>query len=398
MLLGFSSGLPLALTSSALQAWFTVSGISIVTIGFLALVGQPYVYKFLWAPILDRYALPFLGRRRGWIFCMQLAIIGVILLMSWQSPLLHPALLASSALLLSFFSATQDIAYNAYQTEILHENEYGLGAAFGASGYRIAMLVSGGLSFVLADRIGWEATYRVMAALMLIGALGTLIGKESENSAHTPTSLRAAVIDPLKEFLSRDSAKVLLLLIILYKLGDAFAMSLSSTFLIRGLGFTQTEVGLMVKGVGLPASIIGVFIGGCLMLRIGLYRSLLWFGVLQAISNLTFMVLALFGKNLMMMGTAIFIEQGCSGMGTAAFLAFIMSLCDKRYTATQFALLSALAAIGRVFIGPIAGILVEHIGWVQFYWWSFIVALPGVGLLWILRSHVMNPLCEARGE
>lgn len=398
MLLGFSSGLPLALTSTALQAWFTVSGISVVTIGFLALVGQPYVYKFLWAPILDRYALPFLGRRRGWIFSMQLAIIGVILMMSWQSPLFHPALLAASALLLALFSATQDIAFNAYQTEILDEKEFGLGAAFGASGYRIAMLVSGGLSFVLADRIGWEATYRVMAALMLIGALGTLLGKETAKPANIPTSLRAAVIEPLKEFLSRDSAKILLLLIVLYKLGDAFAMTLSSTFLIRGLGFTQTEVGLMVKGVGLTASIIGVLLGGCLMVRMGLYLSLLWFGFLQAISNLSFMVLAMCGKSLIMMGAVIFIEQACSGMGTAAFLAFIMTLCDKRYTATQFALLSALAAIGRVFIGPIAGILVEHIGWVQFYWWSFVVALPGVGLLWLLRNHVVNPLCEARSE
>lgn len=398
MLLGFASGLPIALTSTALQAWYTVSGISIVTIGFLALLGQPYVYKFLWAPILDRFPLPFLGRRRGWTFCMQLAIIGTILLMSLQNPIMHPALLAATGLLLALFSATQDIAFNAYQTEVLHEHERGLGAAYGVSGYRIAMLVSGALSFVLADQIGWQATYRIMAVLMLVGALGSIIGPENKNAAPIPQSLFKAMVDPLKEFLSRDSAKALLLLVVLYKLGDAFALTLSSTFFIRGLGFSQTDVGLMTKGVGLAASLIGVLIGGSLMLRMGLYFSLFWFGLLQAISNLAFMVLAICGKNLAMMGAAIFIEQVCSGMGTAAFVAFLMSLCDKRYTATQYALLSALAAVGRVFIGPVAGIMVEHIGWVQFYWWSFVAALPGVGLLWILREQVMHPLREVKSE
>lgn len=398
MLLGFSSGLPIALTGPALQAWYTVSGLSVVTIGFLALLGQPYVYKFLWAPFLDRFALPFLGRRRGWIFCMQIAIIAVILLMSLQSPTVHPALLAATGLLLALFSATQDIAFNAYQTEVLHDQERGLGAAYGVSGYRIAMLISGGLSFVLADRIGWQATYQVMAVFMLLGAVGTLTGPETKTPAHVPTSLWHAIVEPLKEFLSRDSAKAILLLIVLYKLGDAFVLTLSSTFFIRGLGFSQTDVGIMMKGVGLLASIIGVLIGGSLMLRLGLYFSLFWFGILQAISNLTFMVLALCGKSLVMMGFAIFIEQACSGMGTAAFVAFLMSLCDKRYTATQYALLSALAAIGRVFIGPLAGIMVEHIGWVQFYWWSFVVALPGVGLLWILREQVMHPWHEVSSE
>ncbi|MBY0544211.1 MAG: MFS transporter [Gammaproteobacteria bacterium] len=398
MLLGFSSGLPMALTGTALQAWFTISGISIIHIGFLALLGQPYVFKFLWAPFLDRFALPFLGRRRGWIACMQVAIAVMIFLMSSQNPLLHPVFLALMGLLLALFSATQDIAFNAYQTEILHEKERGLGAAYGVSGYRIAMLISGAFSFVLADNVGWQTTYEIMAAFMLVGACGVLIAPESKNSSYIPKSLKAAIVEPLAEFLSRDSAKLLLLLIVLYKLSDAFALTLSSTFFIRGLGFTQTEVGLMMKGVGLAASIIGVLLGGSLMLRMGLYFSLFWFGLLQAISNLAFMVLAMCGKSLVMMGVAIFIEQACSGMGTAAFVAFLMSLCDKRYTATQYALLSALAAIGRVFVGPLAGIMVAHIGWAQFYLWSFIIALPSLGLLWVLRGRVNPPLQEIESE
>lgn len=398
MLLGFSSGLPIALTSTALQAWYTVSGISVVTIGFLALLGQPYVYKFLWAPVLDRFAIPFLGRRRGWIFCMQLAIIAVILLMSIQNPIFHPALLAFTGLFLALFSATQDIAFNAYQTEVLHEQERGLGAAYGVTGYRIAMLVSGAMSFVLADQVGWQITYQIMALFMLIGAVGTLTGPETKTPAHMPATLFSAMVEPLKEFLSRDYAKAILLLIILYKLGDAFALTLSSTFFIRGLGFSQTDVGLVTKGVGLLASILGVLIGGGLMLRMGMYWSLFWFGILQAFSNLTFMILALCGKNLLLLTATIFIEQACSGMGTAAFVAFLMSLCDQRYTATQYALLSALAAIGRVFVGPLAGVMVEHIGWVQFYWWSFVVALPGVGLLWLLREQVMHPVREVGSE
>lgn len=398
MLLGFSSGLPLCLSSTALQAWYTVSGVSVVTIGFLALLGQPYVYKFLWAPVLDRYAIPLLGRRRGWIFSMQLAIIIMIILMSLQNPLTHPLLLAMTGLLLALFSSTQDIAFNAYQTEVLHENERGIGAAYGVSGYRVALIVSGAFGFVLADIIGWQLTYQFMAVLMLIGALGVLTAPESPNQTQIPTSLFSAAVDPIKEFLSRDTAKAFLLLIILYKLGDAFVLTLSSTFFIRALGFSQTDVGLVTKGVGLIASIIGAILGGSLISRIGIFSSLFWFGILQAFSNLLFMVLAIYGKSLALMAIVIFTEQLCSGMGTAAFVVFIMSLCDKRYTATQYALLSAFAAVGRVFLGPLAGILVSHVGWVQFYFWSFIISFPGVILLWFLRGQFMLQLHEVGSE
>jgi MFS transporter, PAT family, beta-lactamase induction signal transducer AmpG len=390
LLLGFSSGLPIALTGTALQAWYTVSGLSLATIGFLALLGQPYVYKFLWAPFLDRYVLPFLGRRRGWLFVTQILMIVIIGLMSLLNPIQHPLSLAMTGMALAFFSATQDIAFNAYQTEILGVHERGLGASYGVTGYRLAMMVSGGLSFILADRIGWQATYQLMALCMLIGVIGTFISHEPPQEKGLPTTLSAAMIQPLKAFFERDAAKKILLFIILYKLGDAFALTLSSTFFIRGLGFSQTDVGIMMKGVGLFASIAGVIFGGALMLRMGLYFALFWFGLLQAFSNLSFMVLALCQKSLALMGAAIFLEQACSGMGTAAFVAFLMSLCDKRYTATQYALLSAIAAVGRVFVGPLAGIMVQSIGWVNFYAWSFIIALPGLVVLWFLRDTLMN--------
>jgi PAT family beta-lactamase induction signal transducer AmpG len=390
LLLGFASGFPIALTTTALQAWYTVSDVSITVIGFLGLLGQPYVYKFLWAPVLDRFVIPLLGRRRGWILCMQIGIMAVIFLMSLQNPRYTPWLLASTGLLLALFSATQDIGINAYSTEVLHPEERGLGAAFSIGGYRIAMLVSGSISLIMADRIGWQFTYQCMAVIMLIGIVGTLFAPEPKEPTHQPATLLHAISEPLKEFFSRDAAVAILLLVILYKLGDAFAISLSTTFLIRGLGFSQTDVGVVMKGIGLFASLLGVFVGGSLMMRIGLYASLFWFGILQAVSNLMFMVLAIVGKNTLLMIAVVFIEQGCSGLGTAAFFAFLMSLCDKRYTATQFALLSALAAIGRVYVGPIAGIMVAHIGWVQFYWWSFIVGLPGLVLLRMLRTQVTN--------
>lgn len=389
-LLGFGSGLPIALTGPALQAWYTISGLSLTQIGFLALLGQPYVYKFLWAPFLDRFSLPFLSRRRGWLLLTQLSMIGIILLMSWQNPLTHPLLLALSGLILAFFSATQDIAYNAYQTEILDPSERGLGASYGVTGYRVAMMVSGGLSFILADQLGWQTTYQLMAVFMTIALIGTCFGPETPPVIGQPQSMKVAMIAPFKAFLGQPQALTILIFIIIYKLGDAFALTLSSTFFIRGLGFSQTDVGIMMKGVGLLASIFGVILGGGLMIRIGLFQALLWFGLFQAFSNLSFMVLALCPKSLLLMGSAICIEQASSGMGTAAFVAFLMSLCDKRFTATQYALLSAIAAIGRVFVGPFAGILVEGLGWPLFYALSCLVALPGLWLLWRLQPYFIN--------
>ncbi len=387
-LLGFASGLPLALTGGTLQAWMTVEGVDLKTIGLFTLVGLPYTLKFLWAPILDRYALPLLGRRRGWILFTQFALIGLIFGLSLTSPKNTPWLVALLALLLTFTSASQDIVIDAYRTDVLREKERGLGVAVSVSGYRVAMLVSGALALILADPLGWRLTYMLMAGLMLIGTMATLFAPEPEDAGRPPTSLSEAVSGPLSEFFSRRGAWAFLALIILYKIGDAFAGSLTTAFLIRGPGFSVGEVGAINKGLGLIATIFGALYGGVLLARLGLYRSLMIFGILQAVSNLSFMALAYVGKVYSMMVVAVAFENLAGGMGTAAFVAFLMALCDHRYTATQFALLSALASLGRVFVGPPSGIIAQEVGWIIFFFVTFLAALPGLVLLYKMRQHV----------
>ncbi len=389
LLLGFASGLPLSLVGSTLQAWFTVSGVNLVAIGFLALVGQPYVYKFVWAPLMDRFVPPLLGRRRGWVFLMQVALLITIASMALFDPTTKPLLLGALALAVAFLSASQDIAIDAYRTDLLPAEERGLGSALFVTTYRMAVLVSGSMALIIAAEMGWRFTYLLMAVMMLIGMVAAWFGPEPEQKVAPPVSLVEAVVEPFKEFMSREGAWALLLLVVLYKFGDAFSLSLTTTFMIRGLGFSLIDVGAITKVVGLLATIIGALIGGTLMARLGLFRSLMLFGILQAVSNLTFMLLAMVGKSYPMMIAASSAEYLAGGMGTAAFLAFLMSLCNQRYTATQFALLSALSAVGRVFVGPLSGVLVEHLGWVQFYFWTFVLALPGLLLLWMLRQQMV---------
>lgn len=388
LFLGFASGLPLALSSGTLQAWMTVAGVDIKTIGLFSLVGLPYTIKFLWAPVMDRYAPGFLGRRRGWIALSQLVLIGVIAVMGAMDPTRSPLALALLALGLALASASQDIVFDAYRTDVLKEAERGLGAAVSVLGYRIAMLVSGALALILSDHIGWRNTYWLMAGLMGIGLIATLLAPEPDQQVRPPRTLGEAVVGPLEEFFARPEAIVLLLLIVLYKLGDAFAGSLTTAFLIRGLGFTPTDVGAINKGLGLFATIFGALFGGGLMVRLGLYRALLIFGVLQAVSNLAFMLLAWAGRSYGLMVLAVAFENISGGMGTAAFVALLMALCDQRFSATQYALLSALAAIGRVFVGPPSGLLVDAAGWVWFFFCTFLVALPGLILLSRLRHRV----------
>lgn len=388
LVLGFSSGLPLALSGGTLQAWMAVTGVDVRTIGLLSVVGLPYTVKFLWAPLMDRFVPPWLGRRRGWILLAQLALIPPLLLMGTLSPPDTPKALALLALVVALASASQDIVFDAYRADVLREPERGVGAAVSVLGYRIAMLVSGALALILSDRIGWDRTYWLMAALLGVGMLGTLTGPEPERPAPAPVSLRAAVWGPLTELLSKPGAVALLLLIVLYKLGDAFAGTLTTTFLIQGLGFTATDVGAVNKGMGLVASILGALAGGTMMVRLGLYRALMRFGVLQAVTNLAFMLLALSGKSYPLMVLAVGAENLAGGMGTAAFVALLMALCDGRFTATQYALLSALASLGRVFVGPPSGFLVIAVGWAWFFFVTFLTALPGLLLLRRLRGPV----------
>ena len=390
LFLGFSSGLPLALSGGTLQAWLTVEEIDIKTIGLFSLVGLPYTLKFLWSPLMDRYVIPILGRRRGWIIATQLILIGIIFWMSITSVQNGLWMLAFLAFLLTFFSASQDIAIDAYRTEVLHEPERGLGAAVSVTGYRLAMLVSGALALILSEYIGWRATYMIMALIMLVGVIATWLGPEPDNPGSPPTSMKEAVQGPFKEFFSRSGVWSLLGLIILYKMGDAFAGSLTTTFLIRGVNFSVGEVGAINKGMGLASTIIGALFGGVLMARLRLFKSLLIFGIFQAISNLSFMFLAIIGKNYPLMIFTIAFENLAGGMGTAAFVAFLMALCDNRFTATQFALLSALASLGRIFVGPVSGVLVDTLGWTTFFFSTFLFALPGLLLLFFMKKVVIG--------
>jgi PAT family beta-lactamase induction signal transducer AmpG len=389
LLLGFSSGLPLALTGATLQAWLTVSGVDLTTIGMFALVGQPYTYKFLWAPLMDRFTIPLLGRRRGWLVVTQLGLLATIAWMGTLAPERSPWLLASLALAVAFLSASQDIVFDAYRTDVLGAEERGAGAAVSVLGYRIAMLVSGGLALILADDwLGWTGTYWLMAALMLVGVVAAWAAEEPSAPPRAPHSLEQAVREPLAEFFGRDGAWILLAVIVLYKLGDAFAGSLSTAFLIRGPGFSLTEVGVVNKWLGVLATIAGALAGGALMARLKLYRSLLLFGVLQAVTNLGYMLLALAGKSYALMIAAVAAENLCGGMGTAAFVALLMAMCDRRHSATQYALLSALAALGRVYVGPAAGAMAQSLGWPEFFFITFLIALPGLAMLVWQRRRI----------
>jgi PAT family beta-lactamase induction signal transducer AmpG len=388
LLLGFVSGLPLGLTGTTLQAWYAVDGVSITTIGFLSLVGQPYVYKFLWSPVLDKYQLPFLGLRRGWMLVTQICLIGVLIVMAFSEPSTQPYHLALLAVCLAFFSATQDIAIDAYRTELLTPEERGLGTSMAVTGYRISMLVSGSLTLILAQYVGFSSTYLIMALLMGVGILTTLWAKEPVHYREAAPNFFKASVAPFKEFLSRRNAIALLVFVVIYKLGDVFANGLTTVFLLKGVGFTLLDVGITNKTVGLAGTLAGVFIGGIGMTKWGLFRALLVFGIIQAITHLMFLVLSLVGPNYGLMVTAIFVENFGGGLGTAAFMTLIMSLCKPPYTATQFALLSALTAVGRVFAGPAAGMLVERVGWSEFFVWTVFIAVPGLLLLCWLRKTI----------
>lgn len=395
--MGFASGLPLALSSGTLQAWLTVENVDLKTLGWLTLLGLPYTYKFVWAPMLDRYRLPlgsWGGRRKGWLVSLLLAMALVLFGMSQQTPgALASSLwgVAAFAFALVLLSASFDIVFDAWRAESLTESQRGLGAAWSVVGYRLAMLTSGGLALMLADLyLGFGGVYALMAVFCLaLAVVAAFVPEPSQ--APAPRSLLRAVVDPFREFFGRDGAILILVTIILYKLGDAFAGSLSTAFLIRGAGFSPAEVGAVNKGVGLLATLIGGLAGGLLMSRIRLWTALLIFGVLQAITNLGFWYLAAYPATLAGMTAVVLLENLAGGMGTAAFVALLMSLCDVRFTATQFALLSALASIGRVVVGPVAGITASDWGWAPFFLFSTAAALPGIAMLALIRDRLAGP-------
>jgi PAT family beta-lactamase induction signal transducer AmpG len=485
LFLGFASGLPLALTGQAMQAWLSVEGVDIVTIGFLGLVGVPYTFKFLWAPLMDRFEPPLFGRRRGWLVLTQLALALALAWMASLSPSAAPGLFALAALTIAFLSASQDVVIDAYRTDVLDPKERGLGGSLSVFGYRLAMILSGGVALIWAEQWGsWSHVYMVMAGIMLTAAGVSLLTLPSVNSESKPLAsdpmkelagflaMAAGVaagwfaarglltlfgLDPhdenkwiqllfvisgiatalplgywaarrvgfetlnrsLENFFSQPGAWAFLALIVLYKLGDAFAGTLTTPFLIKGMAFSQAEVGIVNKVIGIWLTIFGALAAGAVMLRIRLDRALLAFGILQLVSNFGFYLLAVLGKGAWgsftlapfdlgivsldksteidgLLMAAIAFENISSGMGTAAFVALLMGLCSHKYTATHYALLSALAAVGRIYVSPLSGVLSESIGWPTFFLFSMIAAVPGLLMVWWMRGTIRQLVSVSR--
>ena len=378
--LGFSSGLPLALTASTLQAWLVTEKVDLSVVGAFSLVGLPYALKVFWAPLIDRFSPPWLGRRRGWIISIQILQAAAILFLGHCSPGSFPALVAFAALVTAFLSASQDIAIDAYRADVLRETELGPGAATAVVGYRSALLVSGAFALILSDHASWRTVYTLMAAIMLLNTLFTLVAPEPETRVIPPKSLKEAVWGPLAGYFKRSGAVEMLFFIMVYKLGNVIAGAMTTPFLLD-IGFSRTDVGMVNKVFGLISTIVGTLVGGGIVARIGINRSLWVFGFLQALSNFSLAALALIGKSYPAMIVAIGIENIFVGMGDAAFIAFMMSLCDKRFTATQYALLTSFMAVSRIVAGAPTGAMAQAFGWPVFFSLSILGAIPGIVLL-----------------
>ena len=389
LLLGFSSGFPIAFVAGTLQAWLKTYGLNIRLIGMATLLQLPYLLKFLWAPLLDRYALPFLGRRRGWILLAQLFATTLLAIMSTLDPSQSATTVALVALTLAFVGASQDIVIDAYRADIVTAPERGIAASATQTGYRLALLISGAVTFVLADHIGWRVTYRIMACVMFTCVLFTFISPEPEGGRR-PISLLQAVVEPLKEILARWPLLPLLAVLLLYKLGEALTLSLSTPYL-QDLGFTLSEIGFANKFLGLIATILGVIAGGVCVARWGLYRSLVVLAVGQVITAFPYLLLSLLSKTLPALYLTVIVQNLGDGMGTAAFTALLMAMCNIRFSAFQYALLSSIASIPRVFLGPVAGYIVDQQGgWISLYATCAIVAIPGLASLPLLRDRIMS--------
>lgn len=375
--MGMTAGLPLLLTGSTLQAWLRGEGVDLKTIGFVSLIGLPYTLKFLWAPIFDRFVLGFLGRRRGWLLVVQLILAAAIALMGISNPTTSLTLLAFAALLVTFFSASQDIVIDAYRRESLSDEELGLGSSLYVNGYRVAMLISGGGALILADMMSWKLVFLLMALIMAISSLSTLWADEPEVTEIPPRTLKESVVDPFIEFFKRDGALWALAFIFFYKVGDQMASNMTMP-LYLDLGFSKTEVGAIVKLFGFWATIAGGLLGGGMMLKLGMVRSLVIFGILQMVSTAGFSLLAMVGKNNGLLTAVITFENLSAGMGTAAYAAFMASLANKKFTATQYALLSSIMGVPRVIAAAPTGIMAASMGYVTFFIVCTLVAIPGL--------------------
>ena len=380
LIMGFACGLPLLLTITVLQAWMKEQGVDLTVIGMMALVGLPYTLKFLWAPFLDRFTLPFLGRRKGWLLIAQIALLLAIAGLGLTQPGKDPWMVAFVAFLVTFFSASQDIVVDAYRREDLADEELGLGSSLYINGYRVGMLLASGGGLILADHIPFSLVYVIMAACMLPGILTTFLAREPALVAGTPQTIKEAVFAPLADYFSRNGALYILAFILLYKIGDTMASAMTIPFYLD-MGFSKTEIGTVVKLFGFWATIAGSLIGGTIMLRMGVIRSLWYFGFLQAVSTAGFAVLAHIGHSVPVLSAVIAFENLSSGMGTAAYVAFMASITNKRFTATQYALLTSLMGVPRVLAAAPTGFLAKSIGWEAFFIACTLIAIPGMILL-----------------
>lgn len=391
-LLGFSSGLPLYLTSRTLQAWMTVEGVNLTAIGFFSLASLPYSLKFLWAPVLDRFSFARLGRRKGWLLAAQASLTVAIALMAFQRPAAALQLVALNALVIAFLSATQDITIDAYRVDVLQPRETGAGAAVSVLGYRVALIVIGSGALILADRISWPAVYLIAAGTMLATLAASILVPEPQSAQAPPQSMRDAVRLPLVDYIERMGAgrgAWILVFIVLYRLGDSMINNMTTPFLLQS-GFTQTDVGAVQGAVGIVATIAGILAGGGILSRIGVYSSLWVFGALQAVSNLAYLALAQSGANYSLMVGTIIVENFCFGLGSAALLGFLIGLCNPRFSATQYALLSSVLGFSRdVIVAPV-GSIAEITGWPLFFLISFLAALPALFLLPTIRDFVKD--------
>jgi len=388
--LGYSSGLPLMLTASSLLLWYKDSGIDIKDIGFLTLVAIPYTFKYLWAPLLDKISIKGFGRRKGWILLTQISLIILILLMSTFSPAKSPFIIAFIALLISFTSATQDIAINAYQTEILSERERALGNSIAVMGYRIGMIVTGSIVLIFADYLhDWQTAWVCIIPFFMIAPFITLFIKENEN-VQIPKTFKDAFTLPFIEFFTRKgfyTAIIIILILIFYKLADAIAFSLNSLFFMD-LGFSKTQIAVSYKSVSLFATMFGLLAGGAIAYRIGIFKSFLLFSVIMAFANLSYVLLALVGMNHSLMIASVIVEYFCGAMGTAILVAMIMSLVNTSFSATQFAILSSIDSMGRVFVGPVAGYIQYYFGWATLFGFSFVIGILVSIMIYVFRYRI----------
>jgi PAT family beta-lactamase induction signal transducer AmpG len=390
-LMGFSCGLPLLLTGSVLQAWMKTEGVDLSLIGLTALVGLPYSYKFIWSPFMDRYTPPFLGRRRGWLLIAQVFLALALVFLGFSQPAQNLWLMAGAAVAVAFFSASQDIVVDAYRREDLSEGELGLGSSLYVNGYRVGMLLASGGGLILADHIPFRMVYMILAGCMGVGVLTTFWTPEPPVTQGAPKDFKEAVLVPFLDYFRRRGAYWVLAFILLYKIGDQMASAMTTPFYLD-LGFTKTDIGAIVKLFGFWAILIGGFVGGALILRFGIYGSLWIFGVFQAVSTAGFALLGVVGASKAVLAGVIAFENFTGGMGTSAFVAFMATLTNKRFTATQYALLTSFMALPRTVLSAPTGYMVKEMGWIPFFIFCTVIAVPGMLLLLKFSPE------EVRGE